>query len=311
MTQTTTRPAFGSMAQRQPPANATAQQATDAMKDAQKTSQQQPPPPPPPATVPQTPQQKAVASLGNVLKSQFKAIESIVPKGVDPQRLARIALIEFQKNPLLMQCSIQSVVGCVLQAAMLGLEIGGSLGYCYMVPYKQKNGTYIAQFQVGYKGLAKKTRESGEIRHIDVGIVHQNDDYEFEKGLEPKCRVKFQFGQDRGPVIGYYACASFTSGGTCFEVMTKDQVLRFAKLKSKSFSNGPWQTDFDAMAIKTVFKQLSKWLPMNEGMEKAMGSDEKVLTDKVDIDVGMVAVDAEIITDDGERVDSETGEVQQ
>lgn len=314
MTTTSTRPAFGGMTNRpsatlgqnyQPPATATAEQAKAAMVDARNESVQ----PPPPDQTQQTPQQKAVAALGNVLKSQFKAIESIVPKGVDPQRLARIALIEFQRNPLLMRCQIQSVVGCVMQAAMLGLEIGGSLGYCYMIPYRQKNGTYIAQFQVGYRGLAKKTRDSGEIRHIDAGIVCQNDDYEFEKGLEPKCHVKFKFGQDRGPVIGYYACASFTGGGSCFEVMTKDEVTKFARVKSKSFGSGPWQTDFDSMAIKTVFKRLSKWLPMNEGMEKAISSDEKVLTDKVDLDVGAVEIDATIITDEGDTVDTETGEV--
>ena len=311
----TTRPAFGGMTTRnpnpattnatQPPATASADEAKAAMTNARNASVQ----PPPPATTQQTPQQKAVAALGNVLKSQFKAIESIVPKGVDPQRLARIALIEFQRNPLLMQCQIQSVAGCVMQAAMLGLEIGGSLGYCYMIPYRQKDGTYIAQFQVGYKGLAKKARDSGEIRHIDAGIVCQNDDYEFEKGLEPKCHVKFKFGQDRGPVIGYYACSSFVGGGSCFEVMTKDEVLRFAKVKSKSFNAGPWQNDFDAMAIKTVFKRLSKWLPMNEGMEKAISSDEKVLTDKVDLDVGAVEIDATIVTDEGETVNAETGEV--
>lgn len=315
MTNTNQRNAFSGMAARQqpaqtsfqPPADASAQQATEAVKAAQQQSTQQ--------NVAQkqapeqTPQQKAVAALGSVLKSQFKAIESIVPKGVDPQRLARIALIEFQKNPLLLQCQIQSVVGCVLQAAMLGLEIGGSLGYCYMVPYRQKNGSYLAQFQVGYKGLLKKTRESGEIKHIDAGIVCQNDEYEFEKGLEPKCHVKFKFGQDRGPVIGYYACASFTGGGSCFEVMTKDEVLKFARAKSKSFANSPWQTDFDAMAVKTVIKRLSKWLPMHEGMAKAIDTDERVLTEKVDLDVGMVEVDAEIVTEDGETINTETGEI--
>lgn len=253
-------------------------------------------------------QQKAVAAMGSMLKAQFKAIESIVPKTMDPQRLARIALIEFQKNPKLMECTPSSVVGCVLQAAMLGLEIGGSLGYCYMIPYRDK-GVMVAQFQVGYKGLLKKARDSGEIRHIDAGIVCQNDDYDFEKGLEPKCHVRFKFGQERGPVIGYYACASFHGGGSCFEVMTKNEVTAFARVKSKTFNTGAWQTDFDSMAIKTVIKRMSKWLPMNENMANAMNSDERVMTDKVDLDVGIVEVDATYVNENGETVNTETGEL--
>lgn len=306
----TQRPAFGNMASRQnsgsqqqnpqPPAEASAQQAVDAMRNAQQHPQT------PAPNLHASPQQKAVSALSEVLKSQFKAIESIVPKGVDPQRLARIALIEFQRNPLLLQCNIQSVVGCVLQAAMLGLEIGGSLGYCYMIPYKTKSGVYIAQFQVGYKGLAKKALESGEVRHLDVGVVHQNDLYRFERGLDPKCTISFDLTRDRGPAIAYFACASFRGGGSRFEVMTKDDVIKFARAKSKSFGSGAWQTDFDAMAIKTVFKKLAKWLPMSESMERTLASDERVLTDKIDLDVGMVEVDANVVPEYGE---SETGEI--
>jgi len=249
-----------------------------------------------PAQARQTLSQAARDSVQAMLANQFKAIQSIIPKHVDAQRLARIALIEFQRNPKLIACSPQSIVGCVLQAAMVGLEIGGSMGYCYMVPYKGQ-----AQFQVGYKGLLKLARNTGELRQIDAGIVCQNDDFEFEKGMEPKCKVSFVFGKDRGPVIGYYACATFKDGGGAFEAMTKDEVLKFAKAKSRAFGDGPWQTDFDAMAIKTVIKRLSKWLPISESMAAVIAKDEQVLTEKVNLDVG------EVIT--AEVVDTTTGEV--
>ena len=56
--------------------------------------------------------------------------------------------------------------------------------------------------------------------------------------------------------------------------MTKDEILEFAKKKSKTFNNGPWQTDFDEMAKKTVIKKLLKYAPVSIEMQKAMTADE-------------------------------------
>ena len=52
------------------------------------------------------------------------------------------------------------------------------------------------------------------------------------------------------------------NGGKAFIVMSKDDIIKFAKSKSKTYDAGPWQTDFEAMAKKTCLKQLLKLAPI-------------------------------------------------
>ena len=68
----------------------------------------------------------------------------------------------------------------------------------------------------------------------------------------------------RSDAYAYYAIAELKSGGIAFQVMSKEDIIKHAQQFSKGFSHksSPWQTDFDAMAYKTVIRQLcDKKLP--------------------------------------------------
>ena len=59
---------------------------------------------------------------------------------------------------------------------------------------------------------------------------------------------------------------------------SKDKVEQHAKRFSKSFGNGPWKTDFDAMAKKTVLKHtLSNWGILSIEMQTAQLADQAVI----------------------------------
>jgi recombination protein RecT len=83
------------------------------------------------------------------LKAMTPAITEALPKskGMDAERLSRITLTTMKQNPKLLECSIESLLGAVLQSAQLGLE-PNLLGSCYFIPYKG-----VVSFQIGYKGL--------------------------------------------------------------------------------------------------------------------------------------------------------------
>ena len=99
-------------------------------------------------------------------------------------------------------------------------------------------------------------------------------------------------------------------GGYGFEIMTLDDVRAHAQKYSKAFSSGPWQTNFEEMAKKTVLKKVLKYAPMKSDFVRQIAQDSTVKTEISDdmFSVPTVVVDAEMVADI--PVDPDTGEVQ-
>jgi recombination protein RecT len=256
------------------------------------------------AEKPKTPQQV----VGDYLKKMMPAMQDILPKHLDAERMQRLALNVIRTNPLLLQCNVPSLMGAVMESAKLGLE-PGLLGQAYILPYKNYKASkaagqdvYEAQFIIGYKGMIDLVRRSGQVSTIEAREVHKNDHFEFEYGLNDKL-VHRPAMDDEGEVIAYYAVAKMKDGGYNFIVMSKTKVEKHRDTfsKSKNFKGeiyGPWKDHFDAMAKKTVLKELIKYLPIS--VEHLLKGDEKNGVEMYN----EVADDSNII-----EVDYETGEI--
>lgn len=103
-----------------------------------------------------------------------------LPKHVSADRLARIALTEIRKVPKLAQCDQTSFLGAIMQCAALGLEPGGALGHCYLIPFdnKRQNRTEV-QFIVGYRGMIDLARRSGQIVSLSARVVYAKDHFHY------------------------------------------------------------------------------------------------------------------------------------
>jgi recombination protein RecT len=199
-----------------------------------------------------------------------------LPKHVTAERLARIALTEVRKNPKLMQCDQASFLGALMQCAQLGLEPGGALGHAYLLPFenRQKRITEV-QFIVGYRGMIDLARRSGQILSLEARAVYDADEFHVELGLNPDLKhVPAWDAAERGELRFVYAVAKLKDGGTQFDVMSRADVERIRK-RSKAASSGPWVSDFEAMAKKTVLRQLFKYLPVSIEMATAVEQDER------------------------------------
>src|SRR3954467_5888414 len=110
------------------------------------------------------------------LKAMVPAITEALPKskGMDAERLTRMTLTTLKTNPKLLECSIESLLGAVLQSATLGLE-PNLLGSCYFIPYR---GT--VSFQIGYKGLIDLVTRKGEVTSIVAQEVRKGDYFHYE-----------------------------------------------------------------------------------------------------------------------------------
>ncbi|WP_044894819.1 recombination protein RecT [Bacillus alveayuensis] len=216
-------------------------------------------------------------TIAAYLKKMGPEIEKALPKHMDADRMARIALTTIRTNPKLLECSVPSLLGAVMQAAQLGLE-PGLIGHCYLVPFKNgKTGQSDVQFIIGYKGMIDLARRSGNIESIYAHAVYSNDTFEYEYGLHPKLVHKPAM-TDRGEFIGAYAVAHFKDGGYQFEFMPKEEIEKRRK-RSKAANAGPWVTDYEEMAKKTVIRHMWKYLPISIEIQQQAAQDGVVRKD--------------------------------
>lgn len=243
--------------------------------------------------------QKTVREL---IISMEGEIKRALPSVITPERFTRMALTAVSNTPKLADCTQKSLLGALMNAAQLGLEPNTPLGQAYLIPYGKE-----VQFQIGYKGLIDLAHRSGEFKTIYAKEVYEADDFHFEYGLEPKLQ-HVPATVARGDVIYYYAVFTLVNGGFGFEVMSVEDVRTFAKKYSKAFNNGPWQTNFDEMAKKTLIKKVLKYAPIKTDFARNIQEDNTI---KKELDPDMSSVQSEWVADDYEVIDEETGEIQQ
>jgi len=222
-----------------------------------------------------------------LLQKMQGQIAKALPSVLTPERYTRMVMTALSTNPQLQSCTPESFLGAVMQAAQLGVEPNTPLGQAYLIPYKNKRkigdkwyDVLECSFQLGYKGLLDLAYRSGEVSIVDAQAVHENDEFSYEYGLEPKLKFKPAL-KDRGPVIAYYAMFRTRQGGYNFAVMSKEDIVAFKDQYSQAAGSkySPWNTNFDAMAKKTVLKQVLKYAPLKSDFVKAVAADETIKTD--------------------------------
>ena len=234
-----------------------------------------------------------ITSVRALLSKQHGQLENAFPIRLDPERFARIVITSCQRTPKLLDCTPQSLLAAVMVCAQLGLEPDGVRNMAHLVPFGDQ-----VTFIPGYMGLCDLALRSGKIRKIVPRVVYQGDKFAYQYGStefvdhEP-CKSK-----DRGKVVAAYAIAWFAEHDDYqFEVMEFTDIESIRN-RSRASKAGPWVTDWDAMAKKTVLRQLCKYLPSNAvapELGMAVGIDEagergdpQVFPDTIDIDTGEI-----------------------
>ena len=138
--------------------------------------------------------------------------------------------------------------------------------------------------------------------------MYENDEFEYELGLDPVLKHVPYKGADKGSPVYFYAVFKLKNGGYGFEVMSAEEVRAHAKKYSQSFGSdySPWKTNFEEMAKKTVLKKALKYAPMKSDFVRQADSDGTV---KDQISDDMFAVSPVYYETDAYDVDEETGEV--
>lgn len=225
-----------------------------------------------------TPTKKQTVTIKSHLESdRFKeTIAQALPRHLKPDRFIRVALTAMTRTPKLAQCDQHSFFQCLLTLSQLGLEPDGRRAH--LIPFEnRKRGVVECQLIIDYKGLVELAMRSGSVANIHADVVCENDEFEYDRG-ELK-RHKINFKGDRGAVYAVYSLCRFKDGTEKCEVMTKKDVEAI-RARSRASGSGPWVTDWNEMAKKTVFRRLSKWLPLSPEYRDALDADADSIEEK-------------------------------
>lgn len=207
---------------------------------------------------------------GSMVEQYASEYAALVPSHVNAEQWVRLAVGAIRGNKMLEQAA-KTDIGVFLRelktAARLGLEPGTE--QFYLTPRKSKAHGYkfIIQGIVGYQGIVELIYRAGAVSSVVVETVRANDKFRYIVGRDerPVHDVDW-FGGDRGDLVGVYAYAVMKDGATSKVVILNRQQVMAAKGMSDSASGkgadySPWNTNEEAMWLKTAARRLAKWVP--------------------------------------------------
>lgn len=205
-----------------------------------------------------------VRSALTKMQPEFKAA---LPSHVSIEKFQRVMLTAVQQNANLLTADRRSLYGAAMRAAQDGLLPDGREGA--IVTFKDQ-----AQWMPMVAGIMKKVRNSGEISTWSVQVVKEHDAFEFQLG-DHEIIVHKPALSNRGKTIGAYSIVTMKDGEKSREWMNVEDVEAIRK-RSRSGNSGPWVTDFDEMAKKTVVRRHSKRLPMSTDLDAIIHEDDEL-----------------------------------
>lgn len=160
-----------------------------------------------------------------------------------------------------------SVIQAGLKAATYDLPVDPALGYAYIVPFKnqQEDGKYRmeASFMLGYKGMYQMAMRTGIYTKLNVVDIRDGELKRWNPLTED---IELEFIEDEDtreetPVIGYCGFFRTVNGMEKYIYWSVPKIRRHEQKHRKGkYMNPVWSSNFDAMARKTILRELiGRW----------------------------------------------------
>lgn len=219
---------------------------------------------------------KLTATLNNeTIQQKFR---SILEENAGAFMASIIEL--YQSDSALQRCDPNKIMLEALKAATLKLPINRQLGFAYIIPYGN-----VPTFQMGYKGYIQLAQRSGQYKHINADIIYEGEKVAYNR-VTGMLEISGEATSDKP--IGYFAYFQLINGFEKCVYWTREKVEAHAQRYSKAWSkqDSPWHTNFDAMALKSVIRNIiSKYGVMSVEFANALSSDN----DEATIEAGIAA----------------------
>lgn len=238
----------------------------------------------------------------------------------DPARVRRfVASITSAVaiNPLLQECDPATILSGALLGESLNLSPSPQLGQYYLVPFNNtKKGCKDAQFQLGYKGYVQLALRSGYYKRLNVMAVKEGELLRWNP-LTEEVELDLmadELEREKTPTIGYVASFEYLNGFTKTIYWSKEKMETHAQKYSKGYAAKKgytfWEKDFDAMAYKTMLRQLiSKWGVMSIDLQSAFEADiqaeDSEYVQAGEMDTPAVAATTPVTDENGEVIEGQ------
>lgn len=227
-----------------------------------------------------------------------KALQNAMGNPKEIQKFSAAVTSVVSTNPQLEECEASTILSAALCGHALALPPSPQLGLYYMVPFKRKavweNGkivqpeTKVATFVLGYRGYIQLAIRSGQYKRLNVVEIKEGELINWD-ALTEEITIKMiedETERETAETIGYYAYFRYVNGFEKALYWSKDKMKQHALEYSAGYASDVnkgtsytfWAKDFDAMAKKTMLRQLiSKWGVMSVEMQNAYIADGAVL----------------------------------
>jgi recombination protein RecT len=224
-----------------------------------------------------------------------------------------------------MECEHRSLLASFMGVAQLGLSPIRALGQAYLVPYwNSKKRIREAQLIVGYRGYVTLARRSGDLANVMTQVVRPGERFDIEYGTSPRCvHVPSLSADMTEDIIGAY-CTFFYRDvyderdrvvkiPPTFEFMNRAEIEKI-RARSKAADSGPWISDYNEMAKKTVIRRHIKLasLSVEDKLYTAAAADEMADLGNSQADLFLSDYDAaiEVGQGQGQEPDKNGGEAE-
>lgn len=232
----------------------------------------------------QTRPQKMTFSMAINSTGYQKLINSTIKDPAKAARFVTAITSAVAVNPLLQECDPATILSGALLGESLGLSPSPQLGQYYLVPFNNtKKGCKDAQFQLGYKGYIQLALRSGYYKRLNVFAVKAGELKAWNPVTE---ELEIELIQDdeireKTATIGYVASFTYVNGFSKTLYWSRQKMEAHALRYSKGYAAKKgytfWEKEFDAMAFKTMLRQLiSKWGIMSIDLQTAFEQDSIV-----------------------------------
>ena len=239
---------------------------------------------------------------------QYQAmIARSIKDPVDLKRFVSAITSAVAINPALQDCAPDTILSGALLGNSLGLSPSPQLGQYYLVPFNNKDrGCKVAQFQLGYKGYVQLALRSGYYKRLNVMSLKPGELKRYDPFLE-EIEIELmddELAREKAQSVGYVAMFEYNNGFRKVLYWSRQKMEAHALRYSQGYKAKKgytfWEKDFDAMAYKTMLRQLiSKWGIMSIELQNAFEQDS-VIEQYDDNLLGTDVPELAPVTDDGQ-----------